>query len=75
MDMTASMERFFEVIVDFDSMTGHALGAAGAIEAAIAWLTVAGDGRLPVHHFDGERDAELPAIALVAPGHPSTAGR
>jgi len=49
-------------------LTGHALGAAGAIEAAIAWLTVTGDGRLPVHHFDGERDAELPQIALVAPG-------
>ncbi len=49
-------------------LTGHALGAAGAIEAAIAWLTVAGDGCLPVHHFDGQRDAELPAIHLVAPG-------
>ncbi|MFG6441897.1 beta-ketoacyl-ACP synthase [Roseateles sp. LKC17W] len=49
-------------------LTGHTLGAAGAIEAAIAWLTVAGDGRLPVHHFDGQRDAELPQIALVAPG-------
>lgn len=49
-------------------LTGHALGAAGAIEAAIAWLTVAGDGRLPVHHFDGHRDAALPPIALVAPG-------
>lgn len=49
-------------------LTGHALGAAGAIEAAIAWLTLAGDGRLPVHHFDGRRDAELPPIALVAPG-------
>ncbi|NCT82756.1 MAG: beta-ketoacyl-ACP synthase [Comamonadaceae bacterium] len=49
-------------------LTGHALGAAGAIEAAIAWLTLAGDGRLPVHHFDGQRDAALPPIALVAPG-------
>lgn len=49
-------------------LTGHALGAAGAIEAAIAWLTVVGDGRLPVHHFDGQRDAELPPITLVAPG-------
>jgi 3-oxoacyl-[acyl-carrier-protein] synthase-1 len=49
-------------------LTGHALGAAGAIEAAIAWLAVTGDGRLPVHHFDGQRDTALPAIALVAPG-------
>ncbi|MFG6489676.1 beta-ketoacyl-ACP synthase [Roseateles sp. BYS78W] len=54
-------------------LTGHALGAAGAIEAAIAWLTVAGDGRLPVHHFDGRRDTELPAIALVTPGQRLTA--
>ncbi|SEL71358.1 3-oxoacyl-[acyl-carrier-protein] synthase-1 [Roseateles sp. YR242] len=49
-------------------LTGHALGAAGAIEACIAWLTVAGDGRLPVHHFDGQRDADIPAITLVEPG-------
>lgn len=49
-------------------LTGHALGAAGAIEAAIAWLTVAGDGQLPVHHFDGQRDPDLPTIHLVSPG-------
>ncbi|MFH7044948.1 beta-ketoacyl-ACP synthase [Paucibacter sp. JuS9] len=49
-------------------LTGHALGAAGAIEAVIAWLAVVGDGRLPVHHFDGLRDADLPAIQLAAPG-------
>jgi len=49
-------------------LTGHALGAAGAIEAAIAWLTVTGDGRLPVHHFDNVRDGELPPISLVRPG-------
>jgi 3-oxoacyl-[acyl-carrier-protein] synthase-1 len=30
-------------------------------------LTVTGDGRLPVHHFDGQRDAKLPSLALVAP--------
>jgi 3-oxoacyl-[acyl-carrier-protein] synthase-1 len=49
-------------------LTGHALGAAGAIEAAIAWLTVTGDGHLPVHHFDGQRDADLPPLHLVSPG-------
>ena len=49
-------------------VTGHALGAAGAIEAAIAWLTLTDDGRLPVHHFDSNRDAALPAITLVTPG-------
>jgi len=51
-------------------LTGHTLGAAGALEAAIAWLSLVGnpEGRLPTHWFDGRRDAALPAIALVAPG-------
>ncbi|WP_457389418.1 beta-ketoacyl-ACP synthase [Roseateles sp. P5_E1] len=49
-------------------LTGHTLGAAGALEAAIGWLTLLGDGALPAHHFDGERDAALPAIRLVSPG-------
>ncbi len=49
-------------------LTGHTLGAAGALEAAIAWLTLRGDGALPVHHFDGARDPALPAIRLVQPG-------
>jgi 3-oxoacyl-[acyl-carrier-protein] synthase-1 len=49
-------------------LTGHTLGAAGALEAAICWLTLRGDGALPAHHFDGERDPALPAIRLVSPG-------
>ncbi len=49
-------------------LTGHTLGAAGALEAAVAWLTLTDDGRLPVHHFDGQRDTALPAVRLVAAG-------
>ena len=51
-------------------LTGHTLGAAGAIEAALCWLTLARnpDGLLPPHWWDGEADPELPALALVAPG-------
>jgi 3-oxoacyl-[acyl-carrier-protein] synthase-1 len=49
-------------------LTGHTLGAAGALEAAIAWLTLTGTGELPPHWWDGERDPELPAVRLVAPG-------
>lgn len=51
-------------------MTGHTLGAAGALEAALVWLTLVDNprGYLPPHWWDGERDAELPALALVAPG-------
>jgi 3-oxoacyl-[acyl-carrier-protein] synthase-1 len=54
-------------------LTGHTLGAAGALEAAISWLTLRDDGMLPAHHFDGQRDAALPAIRLVTPGERLTA--
>jgi len=47
--------------------TGHTLGAAGALEAGICWLTVAaGESNfLPMHLWDGARDLELPDIHLV----------
>ena len=46
---------------------GHTLGAAGAVEAGICWLTLKDDSSelLPVHVWDGERDPELPCINLV----------
>ncbi len=51
-------------------LTGHTLGASGAIEAALCWLTLAGnpDQSLPPHWWDGQADAALPPLALVAPG-------
>ncbi|MET0265485.1 MAG: beta-ketoacyl-ACP synthase [Duganella sp.] len=52
-------------------LTGHTLGAAAAIEAALCWLAMQDDnpqGRLPPHLWDGSRDPDLPALALVAPG-------
>lgn len=50
-------------------LTGHTLGAAGALEAAVCWLTLTDQGgRLPPHWFDGERDPELPALRLVCAG-------
>lgn len=51
-------------------LTGHTLGAAGAIEAAICWLALARNPgrRLPPHWWDGEPDPSLPALALVPPG-------
>jgi 3-oxoacyl-[acyl-carrier-protein] synthase-1 len=49
-------------------LTGHTLGAAGALEAAFCWLTLVGDGHLPVHWWDGKKDEQLPALELVTPG-------
>lgn len=58
-------------------MTGHALGAAGAIEAALCWLTMQNEnatGKLPVHLWDGARDPALPVLQLATAasslGHP-----
>ncbi|MCW8195250.1 beta-ketoacyl-ACP synthase [Proteobacteria bacterium 005FR1] len=51
--------------------TGHALGAAGAIEAGFCWLTLTQktadeSWMLPVQLWDREVDPELPAIALIS---------
>ena len=57
--------------------TGHTLGAAGAIEAALCWLAMQDDnptGKLPAHLWDGVDDPELPVLQLATPatrlGHP-----
>lgn len=51
-------------------LTGHALGAAGAVEAALCWLAMVDNPghRLPPHWWDGAADPALPALALVPPG-------
>lgn len=51
-------------------LTGHTLGAAGAIEAGLCWLTLARNPqqRLPPHWWDGEVDPALPALAFIDPG-------
>jgi 3-oxoacyl-[acyl-carrier-protein] synthase-1 len=48
-------------------LTGHALGAAGALEAAFCWLALT-DGLLPPHVWDGEADPELRALRVAAKG-------
>lgn len=50
-------------------LTGHALGAAGAIEAAFACMTLVDNprGRLPPHWWDGAADPSLPALRLARP--------
>lgn len=60
------------------ALTGHALGAAGALEAALAWATLSSgnaSGRLMPHVWDGEPDPELPALEFVTAAHRYAQGR
>lgn len=50
------------------SLTGHTLGAAGALEAAFCWLSLQPGAGLPPHQWDGVADLQLPALAFVQPG-------
>jgi 3-oxoacyl-[acyl-carrier-protein] synthase-1 len=54
------------------AMTGHTLGAAGAVEAALVWLTLARpwnpEGLIPPHLWDGAVDAELAPLTLATSG-------
>jgi 3-oxoacyl-[acyl-carrier-protein] synthase-1 len=53
-------------------LTGHTLGASGAIELGICWLVLtrraAAGLDLPPHCWDGVRDPALPNLRLVEPG-------
>ncbi|MDR2480510.1 MAG: 3-oxoacyl-ACP synthase [Treponema sp.] len=56
-------------------VTGHTLGAAGAIELALCWMTLDRAAHspeapvsLPVHCWDGERDPEIPALNFAGTG-------
>lgn len=56
-------------------MTGHALGAAGALEAAFCWLALTDPaGRLPPHVWDSEADPELPRLDVISVGRCFTTG-
>ena len=51
--------------------TGHTLGAAGAVEAALCWLAMQDDnpeGLLPPHLWNGERDPALPSLNVAEKG-------
>lgn len=51
-------------------LTGHALAAAGALEAAVAWHTLVDNpaGWLAPHWWDGQADPALPPLRLVQAG-------
>ncbi|MGA9704052.1 beta-ketoacyl-[acyl-carrier-protein] synthase family protein [Pseudomonas sp.] len=50
-------------------MSGHTLGAAGALEAAFCWLSLA-HGKVPPHVWDGHADPALPALQWAHTGDP-----
>lgn len=51
------------------ALTGHALGAAAALEAAFCWLALQDpQGQLPAHLWDGVPDPALPVLNIAAPG-------
>jgi 3-oxoacyl-[acyl-carrier-protein] synthase-1 len=57
-------------------LSGHTLGAAGALEAAFCWLSLdRQDGLLPPHLWDGQADPELPSLNLVNAGQRLPEGR
>jgi 3-oxoacyl-[acyl-carrier-protein] synthase-1 len=60
------------------ALTGHALGAAGALEAALAWATLSAgnaEGRLMPHVWDGQPDPALPALDFSTAQHRYAQGR
>ncbi len=54
------------------ALTGHTLGAAGAIEAGFLWMALSQENSktipLPPHVWDGNGDPSLPSILLARPG-------
>ena len=53
-------------------MTGHTLGAAGALEAAFCWLSLSRHNALAPHVWDAQPDPALPALSWVTPGQTLT---
>jgi len=60
------------------ALTGHTLGAAGAIDAAICWLALdraeVGHLRMPPHVWDGAHDEDLPELHLSSVGESVATG-
>ena len=50
------------------ALTGHTLGAAGALEASFCCMALQNGNVLPVHLYDGCDDPNMPKLNLVKPG-------
>lgn len=53
------------------ALTGHTLGACGALEAGFCWLALDA-GLLPPHVHEGQIDPEIPALTFVDPDAPAS---
>lgn len=54
------------------ALSGHTLGAAGALEAAFSWIALCADnteGKLPPHVWDAQQDSTLPVLDLSTAQH------
>jgi len=61
------------------ALSGHALGTAAALEAALVWAALSAElnpeGRLIPHIWDGEADPSLPALDLTDSNYGFKAGK
>lgn len=51
-------------------LTGHTLGASGAVEAGLCWIAMVENPsrQLPPHWWDGHPEPDMPALHWVVPG-------
>jgi len=62
-----AMKAVFDKIPPMSStkpVTGHTLGAAGALEAVVCWMVLTEQRGLPVHCWDGVKDEEIPVFSV-----------
>ena len=53
-------------------LTGHTLGAAGALEAALCWMALYEKKGFPMHCWDREKDDELVFYPYISESTPTT---
>ena len=69
--VAAAMEGYNVPVSTTKTVTGHTLGAAAALEAAVCWkVLVENNGKndniiLPVQVWDGERDEDFPQLNII----------
>ena len=48
-------------------VTGHTLGAAGALELGLCWMTLTESRGAPAHRWDGIYDPQMPRLLFATP--------